>query len=119
MDEDKIVTGESFSKDCGADDDEIPPENNPVTAGYRMTWSEHKIREIIQGIEYEIVELKAKLSHIDAKTSVAAKITGEIEFLLNDRNILQKNLDEFLMKLAEQEREGIYCVFWLCLCVFV
>ncbi|KAJ8573769.1 hypothetical protein K7X08_010280 [Anisodus acutangulus] len=109
MAEDKIVTGESFSKNHNDDEittDEIPtcePENvedNLVTPAYEMTFTERKIREIIQSIEYEIMELEAKRSQIDAKTSAA-----DIEFLINDRDILQKNLDEFLMALAEQQRE--------------
>ncbi|XP_060169020.1 uncharacterized protein LOC132599859 [Lycium barbarum] len=51
------------------------------------------------------MELEAKHSQIDAKTSDAAKLTADMELLLRDRDILQKNLDEFLIKLAEQQRE--------------
>lgn len=112
MAEDKIITGKSFSVDRDDDEiisDEIPPENNVVTAAYRMTWSERKIREIIQCIEYKITELEVKRSQLDAKTSAAAaKLTARIEFLLSDRDIMQKNLDEFLMKLADQQREGTF-----------
>ncbi|CAN4113505.1 unnamed protein product [Withania somnifera] len=118
MNEDKIVTGESLSK--VSNDEEFPPENvedDLVTAGYRMTWSERKIREIIQGIEFKIMKLEAKRSQIGAKRS-AAKLTADIEFLLSDRDFIQENLDEFLMELADQQREGISCVFnWLYECV--
>ncbi|MCD7448059.1 hypothetical protein HAX54_037761 [Datura stramonium] len=111
MVEDKIVTVKSFSMDRDDDitADEIPPENNLTTGAYRIMWFERKIREIIQCIEYKITELEAKRSQLDAKTSaVVAKLTARIEFLLSDRDVMQKNLDEFLMKLSNQQREGTF-----------
>ncbi|KAH0725843.1 hypothetical protein KY290_001672 [Solanum tuberosum] len=112
MNENKFVIGESFDKGVSDDEttiDEISPfeSKSDEDNAHGMTWSERELRKIIKHMEDKIMELEAKRSQIDAKSSVAAKIAADIELLLCDTDLLKEGLDDFLVAFAEQQREEI------------
>ncbi|TMW87988.1 hypothetical protein EJD97_019180, partial [Solanum chilense] len=106
----------SFDKDL-SDDETTMNEISPFESSCSdednadgMTWSERELRKTIKHMENKVVELTAKRSQIDARSSAAAKIDAEIELILCDRDLLKEGLDEFLVAFAEQQREDVVSI---------